>query len=195
MISPPLFIRRIAGCVAVSLLASGCFLSAQEENLLQDGHFQPGTFLSESLTMAEGGGWHLRIGTEERPAGETVVDEAEGCSEPAALRLSNTEAQQYSCVTQLIMVEPNSDYMLRGKVKTTTLNHLDDEAAGARLCISEANPPSRSLFASPVAKSDSDWHELAVYFNSGERQQVKVLLYLHQTTGTAWFDDVELVKL
>src|SRR5690606_35938395 len=112
----------------------------------------------------------------------------------AALRLSNTETGEYSCVSQLIVVEPNRDYMLRGKVKTTTLNRFDD-AAGARLCISEATPPSRSLFASPVAQSDSDWHELAVYFNSGERQQLKVLLYLHQTTGTVWCDDLELVKL
>ncbi len=176
------------------LLFAGSLLHAEEgDTLLQDARFNDDTILSDTAEVAPGG-WFIRQGTQEAPTGEVTIDTEEGSETAGALRLTNRDPNQFSAVAQLITVDPHSNYMLLAKVKTSTLTPAEG-GAGARLCLSEPQPPSRTLYASPAATSDSDWHELALYFNSGESPQFKVLLYLHQTAGTVWFDDVQLIKL
>ena len=80
-------------------------------------------------------------------------------------------------------IKPNTQYRLSGWVKTHALRgkvSLNDHIGRAE--------------TERVTKTDSDWTEVEVTFNSGERTQTSINL-LHVALGDGYFDDVKLCEL
>jgi len=94
---------------------------------------------------------------------------------------------------QTVIIKPNTQYRLRGWVKTLDLVVAQvGGTTGAHLCIDDK-------VCSLSVLGTGDWRELTLEFNSDDRTVVSVgprFGYFGSTcTGTAWFDDIELEEL
>lgn len=102
--------------------------------------------------------------------------------------------------TQMVAVESYTDYVLSGWIKTQNVAHTSDVTdAGANLSI-ETNVPGTGLYTrTPTLLGTNDWTYVSVVFNSGANTQVqvdaRVGFFNGVTTGTAWFDDVQLAPV
>ncbi len=95
---------------------------------------------------------------------------------------------------QTVAVQPQTDYRLSGCIKTENVPHRTDGTdAGANLSIMGGWVRSPGVFGT------TGWTCTSVTFNSGADTQVIVAarlgFYSGTTTGTAWFDDLQLEKL
>jgi putative heme-binding domain-containing protein len=111
-----------------------------------------------------------------------------------SVRISSTAGADVSW-SQRIGVQPRCEYRLTGWVKTENLTAIRG-GRGAQFNIHEIqgdkNARSRALTGS------QDWTELEILFNSGEYTALTVNCLFGgwgHATGTAWFDDVELVPV
>jgi WD40 repeat protein/serine/threonine protein kinase len=95
---------------------------------------------------------------------------------------------------QDVVVQPNTDYLLCGWVKTEGVELKQEGKIGANLCLfGSFQEHSHSV------KGDRDWTRLTLNFNSGQRTSVKACVrlgYQNSTCiGKAWFDDLCLIPL
>jgi hypothetical protein len=94
---------------------------------------------------------------------------------------------------QTIPVTPHTEYVLTGYIKTENVGHsVESVDIGANISIlGTFHEHTQPLFGS------NDWRYVAFAFNSGERSQVTIAARLGfwsgTTTGTAWFDNVQLL--
>jgi putative heme-binding domain-containing protein len=92
-----------------------------------------------------------------------------------------------------VPVKPRTDYKLTGWIKTEKVQKLGN-ARGAILNVHELQDPVRGA-TKPLA-GDNDWTQVELVFNSGAMREVTINCLLGgwgRATGTAWFDDIELV--
>jgi hypothetical protein len=95
---------------------------------------------------------------------------------------------------QTVDVEPNTWYFLSGWIKTDNVGHTSDFVdAGANLSLFGTYERSAGVFGS------QDWTRNSLLFNSGDDEQVTIGARLGYwsgtTTGTAWFDDLQLTPI
>ena len=101
---------------------------------------------------------------------------------------------------QTVTVLPNTDYALSGWIKTQNVGHTTQTIdAGANLSI-ESNIPGTGFYTyTPPLFGTNDWTYVSVVFNSGSNNHVivdaRLGMYNGITTGTAWFDDVQLAQV
>ena len=94
--------------------------------------------------------------------------------------------------SQTVTVEPDTVYRLSAYIRA---EGCDADTAGANLSI--GNTFTRS---DPVYDTNGEWQYVELYGQTGE-DQTKMTVFLRvggyssECTGTAWFDDVELVKV
>lgn len=92
-----------------------------------------------------------------------------------------------------VPVKPRTDYQLTGWIKTEKLQKAG-QARGAMFNVHEMQDPVRG--GTPALTGDNDWTQVRLNFNSGEMRQVTINCLFGgwgRATGSAWFDDVELV--
>jgi len=92
-----------------------------------------------------------------------------------------------------VAVKPNTTYRLSAWIKTQDVKPRG--AQGALLNVHELQQPA-PVRTQPV-RGTSDWTPVSVRFNSGPHRQVSINCLFGgwgQATGTAWYDDVELVE-
>jgi hypothetical protein len=92
---------------------------------------------------------------------------------------------------QTVAVRPNTSYKLSGWVRTENVAHATEAVdAGANLCLFNTWTRSNPVFGT------SDWTLVTLEFNSGNTAEVTIGARLGYwsgtTTGTAWFDELEL---
>jgi len=92
---------------------------------------------------------------------------------------------------QTVMVQPHTEYLLSGWIKTENVGHTDQLVdAGANLSLYGTWTFTPGLFGT------HDWTYVNLPFNSGSSSQVTIAARLGYwaggTTGTAWFDDLRL---
>jgi hypothetical protein len=95
---------------------------------------------------------------------------------------------------QSVTVKPNTDYILSGWIKTRDVAHTSQtNDAGANLSILGLWDQTPPLFGT------HDWTHVSVAFNSGDNSELFIYARLGHfsgvTTGTAWFDDIRLVRV
>jgi hypothetical protein len=100
---------------------------------------------------------------------------------------------------QMVPVEPHTRYRLSGWIKTRDVAHTTQLAdVGANLSILDTTINSGFTFT-PSLLGDHDWTPVSVEFDTGTNTQVTVAarvgMFAGITTGTAWFDDVRLMKV
>ena len=89
-------------------------------------------------------------------------------------------------------VEPNTDYRLSGWVKTKDVKNNGGRGAQFNTHNGAGQPRTRAIAGT------QDWTRLEVTFNSGALERLGVNCLFGgwgNSTGTAWWDDVELVKV
>ncbi len=95
-----------------------------------------------------------------------------------------------------VPVKPNTQYRLAGWVKTHALGgrvSLSVSPAGEWLRVAR-NAANNRAETDVIRRRDTDWTEVEVEFNSGERTVATVNL-AHAARGDAFFDDVRLAEL
>jgi len=85
-------------------------------------------------------------------------------------------------------VEPNSKYRLSAWIKTENISA--DSGRGALLNLHNIQP-----LQTPAVTGTKDWNRVEIVFNSGDNSNVEINCLLGGwglSTGTAWYDDVQL---
>jgi putative heme-binding domain-containing protein len=136
-----------------------------------------------------------------RPAGwKTMTHSGRGAFAVADLghtgsrsvKISSEQGGDVSWSAQ-VAVKPRTDYRLTGWIKTENVRKVGS-ANGAMLNVHELQDPVRG--GTKALLGDNDWTQVQLDFNSGEMRQVTINCLFGgwgRTTGTAWFDDIELV--
>ncbi len=91
-----------------------------------------------------------------------------------------------------VPLKPRTDYHLTGWIKTENVRKLGG-ARGAMLNIHEMQDPVRG--GTKAIAGDNGWTQVQLNFNSGDMTEATVNCLFGswgRTTGTAWFDDIEL---
>lgn len=96
---------------------------------------------------------------------------------------------------QEVTVDPNTDYVLSGWIKTIEVAHTGQTVdAGANLSVLGTNARTPALIGT------NDWTYVSVVFNSGPTAgslfvYARLGYFSGTTTGTAWFDNVQLAPV
>ncbi|WP_347275599.1 carbohydrate binding domain-containing protein [Candidatus Kuenenia sp.] len=97
-------------------------------------------------------------------------------------------------ISQTVTVQPNTNYLVSGWIKTENVAHSSQAVdAGANLSLFGTWTRSEGLFGT------NDWTYVSFVFNSGTDIQVTIAARLGYwsgtTTGTVWFDDLQLTPV
>lgn len=125
--------------------------------------------------------------------GEFTVGEP-GRTGLRSVRISSSTGGDLSWAHR-VRLKPRTDYVLRGWIRTEGVSKRGN-AQGAMFNIHELQDPVRG--GTGKVLGSSDWTEVQLAFNSGQLNEVTVNCLFGgwgQCTGTAWFDDVELVPV
>lgn len=132
--------------------------------------------------------WRNRIWSGEP---QFSLDQAVGRSSAPSVRIQSRTGADASWSIQ-VQLQPHTQYRFSAWVRTENLEKGSGQ--GALLNIHELQLESRS----PAIEGTTDWQQLVTEFDSGERTSVLLNLLFGgwgASTGTVWFDDVELVEL
>jgi putative heme-binding domain-containing protein len=109
-----------------------------------------------------------------------------------SVKISSEQGGDVSWSVQ-VAVKPRTDYRLSGWIKTANVRKVGG-ANGAMLNVHELQDPVRG--GTKALLGDNDWTQVQLNFNSGEMRQITINCLFGgwgRTTGTAWFDDIELI--
>jgi hypothetical protein len=121
-----------------------------------------------------------------------VWDNAVAHSGSNSARIGSPEPND-AHLTQNVLVDPHTDYVLSGWIKTENVQQSEDpNYAGANIGLFDTWEHTPGLFGS------HDWTFVSMEFNSGDYVQITIACRLGHwggtATGTAWFDDITLVR-
>ncbi|HET7219671.1 MAG TPA: hypothetical protein VFJ02_16560 [Vicinamibacterales bacterium] len=110
-----------------------------------------------------------------------------------SVRISNP-APNDAAWTQTITLEPNRNYLLSGWIRTENVARVTDGVdAGANLCLWGTWQRTSALTGT------NDWTYVRLAFNSGPSGVVSICArvgyWAGVTTGTAWFDDLQVREI
>lgn len=126
------------------------------------------------------------------PGATLVWDNAVAHSGSNSARIDSPEPNDARFI-QEVLVDPRTDYVLSGWIKTENVQQSEDPGyTGANIGLFNTWEHTPGLFGS------SDWTFVSMEFNSGDYVQITIACRLGHwggtVTGTAWFDDVTLVR-
>jgi hypothetical protein len=124
------------------------------------------------------------------PSAEFLWDDTQAYEGSRSVKITAETLNDASWV-QTVSIQPNTLYRLSGWIKTE--NVARPEGRGANLSLLDTWDSSVDLFGT------NDWTYVSLRFNSGEKTEVTIAarlgFYAGMTTGTAWFDDLELAPI
>ena len=126
-----------------------------------------------------------------------VVDGNISRSGTRSLRISQTRQDSYSRADQVVSVTPKKTYMISCWIRGQDLDP-SPSAGGVRLFVGRngTGHSFRSLGPGREARGTFPWTRYEIGpVPVGEQSRLAFLPYLHKTTGTVWFDDIEIVEL
>ena len=143
-----------------------------EENLLENRNW-------EVFIHSGNGAQHLR-------------PTAEGFKGGKCLKIESKKPTDTSWGAE-VKVKANTRYRLRGKIKT---EGIQGGGLGALFNVHELQSPER--VKTQALRGKKDWTEVSIDFNSLGRKEITINALFGgwgQSTGTAWFDEIELKEL
>lgn len=172
-------------CCLVLLLAAAAAVAQDLPNLLANAGFE----------AVDGAGWATDwvIWPGNLPeTGAVSIDGTVAHTGQRSLRLRHTDASSYTRGQQSIILEPNQRYAFSAWVKGEGITP-GPGSMKARLYIEGIggqDHASEGLFGT------FDWQQVLVGpYGSGAGGRITVMCYLHQATGTVWFDDLQAFKV
>ncbi len=178
--------RHAEGFLAAALKADTSEVKASTvapKNLLPNADF-------EAVQGALPKDWHS---TTHGGKGEFTVDSSVSHGGHNSLRISSQEGGDLSWSTE-VPLEANSGYILSGWIKTDKL----ETTGGGKGAMLELHQLNGKQPATKPLKATSDWTHFELPFASGPQKSVVInLLYggWGMATGSAWWDDVQLIKV
>jgi len=171
--------------VMMALLVAGAAL-AQEPMLP----------LNPGFEMLDPTGWALeweRWPTAPPEAGAVGIDPAVSHSGQRSLRLHHDKPTSYTRGQQAVVVKPNRRYYFRAWIRGEEITpSAEGGSMGARLYIEGIGGRDR---ATERETGTFGWKEVTLGpLDSGAGGKITIMCYLHQATGTVWFDDVEVIE-
>lgn len=169
---------------ATANTAAAAPLNVDSVNLLLNGGFEEGNY---SPTGTPDNWWKDYLD----PSGVLLWDDTQSLGGNRSVKITAPTPNDARWV-QTLNVQPNTNYLLSGWIKTENVGHtVQSVDAGANLGILGTwDQRSIALFGT------NDWTYVSLVFNSGEQTEVMIAARLGfwsgMTTGTVWFDDIEL---
>jgi hypothetical protein len=132
------------------------------------------------------------------PGGHFEIGIDQTHNSPWSFKLSTSEPNHLRWVRPL-QLEPNAEYLLTVWIRTEDVAHSKERYdRGANAAIQFMSPPQEPIHSEPVLGT-SDWRQVSVQFATSYMVEIEEQLqlggYSATTTGTAWFDDVQLKRL
>lgn len=180
--------RHAAGFLAAALAAArpdptAAATSAPPRNLLQNADCEAGT-------GDQPDGWRVRTYSG-RGASHAWTDGGRGGGRCLMIRAERGTDTSWH---QDVAVEPGRSYRLQAWIRTANLARV----RGGMGALLNVHGRDRETHTSNPVHGDSDWTLSTLTFDSGRATSVSInCLYggWGQATGTAWFDDLELVAI
>jgi len=152
-------------------------------NILSNGGFEEGDYSSTGSPID----WAWDAW---QPSAVPTWDDTQACTGDKSVKIYAPAPNDARWI-QTVDVEPNKLYYLSGWIKTDNVSHTAESVdAGANLSLYGTWTHSAGVFGT------RDWTRNGILFNSGSDVQVTVGARLGYwggtTTGTVWFDDLEL---
>jgi len=184
-----LFISLLVVCFILSqtkpMGGEGAIFRRAGENIVINGGFE----------LEENGipiGWSI-------PQNISSLDPTVARSGKLSLKYARTDKNDYRLVIQQIPCIPGKVYEASVWVKGENIKDGDPWDQGAGFCIEWADENGKWLGGvyPPCIVGTFDWQKIsAIVRIPKEAKRVNIVLYLRRNnTGTAWFDDVEVVQL
>lgn len=101
-------------------------------------------------------------------------------------QINNLDASEYNTIGVTVSINEDTNYILIGWMKGENIVK-GQGAQGARIYT--------SIKSSASLSGTFDWREIRIEFNSGDKNSIDIVPYLHQSSGTVWFDNIQLYKL
>jgi len=180
----PMTARLIAIAAALSLGAEGWAQLEDQPNLCPN----PGFEAVDDAGWAEG--W--TIWPEALDEGASVaIDDQVAHSGERSLRISHEGDRAYSRAQRRIEVTPGVSYLFTFFVRTQDVEPATG-AMGARLYIEKSSGDR----ASTRQQGTMPWTPIRVGpIEVGDASFVTLMCYLHQSSGTVWFDDISVLEV
>ena len=135
-------------------------------------------------------GWE--IWPEQLPEPNAVIIDREAPDGRQALRLRHDKITSYTRAQQRVAIEPGGEYFF-SFYYLTEMVEFGEGAQGARMFIERAGGGSRA--SRRLGGSSMEWQRVTVGpVTFGDATEVTVMCYLHQSSGTVWYDDISMVK-
>jgi putative membrane-bound dehydrogenase-like protein len=143
----------------------------------------------------------FEIVSDGRPAGWRTVNHSgrgefalaeQGRTGTRSVKISSEQGADASWAVR-VPVKPRTEYRLTGWIKTEGVEKVGG-GRGAMFNVHELQDPVRG--ATKALTGDNDWTEVSLNFNSGEMREITVNALFGawgRATGTAYFDDVQLI--
>ena len=183
------FVLMICAFAPQTLALSAIENEASSTNLLTNSGFEEGDY---SATGAPNG-W--RTGLWSTAVGTTFAwDNANAHGGSKSVRIDAPVANDAFWL-QNIVVEPNTDYLLSGWIRTENVRQNDGNAtgAGANLTVFDTWTHTDGLFG------NNDWSFVSVRFNSGNSSTAivggRLGYWASDGIGSAWFDDIQVTPI
>lgn len=153
-----------------------CGTSVFASNLIKNGDFE-----------ANDSAWKF----DPAEKGAVVFDKQEKHAGHSSLKILHDRNTSYSKAIQVINVKPNTTYIVTGFIKTLQVNKAVN-GCGARFFIGDNSGNAFAASCDVEYAGTRDWERFNFSFNSQAQTQLIIIPYLHNSTGTVWFDDVEI---
>lgn len=157
--------------------------SGENENLL------PNPGFTETSDGKPADWTDLRVYANTDPSDVTLEASSEGREDDSSLMISSDQrADSGAAVT--VPIQPRTRYRLSGWIKTRDLDPSNDNS-GAMMNI-------HSGARTEGVTGTSDWTRVSLEFDSGDRREAVIHCLFGGyggSTGTAWWDDVSLMKI
>jgi len=166
--------------------------AATSSNLLINGSFEDGNYAPDAAPAAwTQDAWNWSAST-------FTWDDTQAHDGDRSIRITNDDLNDARW-TQMVMVEPNTDYRLSGWIRTENVTHTQESIdAGANLSVFDS-PEFRIWTYVGELFGTNDWTYVSLVFNTGDVTELTIAARLGYwygtTTGTAWFDDIRLEPL
>lgn len=135
--------------------------------------------------------WQIKVDPLDPDA--TAADEEVSRSGQASLRFTQTNPQAYSNAYQLFEAERMTNYVVVAWIKAERVKR---SGIGINFFVGDRGGHGvGDPIPTHLREGTYDWTRVVVPLNSGVHDAISLIPYLHQATGTVWFDDIAVYRV
>jgi fibronectin type 3 domain-containing protein len=110
----------------------------------------------------------------------------------ASVKITNSSDTEFNRISRIITVKKETNYILSIWVKSESLVKGPDGLGGKVIVEPEIGPQIHNHGHDFVGSCA--WQEEKIFFTTGDYETITILLYLHKSKGSIWFDNLVLIE-